>query len=152
MPRCCCDPFRERLVREASLEHAATLWAATKVLMGLRYRKRGGRFTSGVSAMILGIHGIEESSVYQDIFAQGEAKGEGRRARAKRGACRGAGGHRRGPTDIAAPGTKKFGPVSDAVETRIAALDDLDLLNDLLDRILDVSTWNELLLLNMRSR
>ena len=34
----------------------------------------------GVSAMILGIRGIEESSVYQDIFAKGEAKGlsEGR--------------------------------------------------------------------------
>ena len=46
----------ERLVRETtSPEQAATLWAATKVLMGLRYSKEQvAEFTRGVSAMILG--------------------------------------------------------------------------------------------------
>ena len=65
----------ERLVRETNAEQAATLWAATKVLMGLRYPKEQVEaFTKG-AAMILGIRGIEESSVYQDIFAKGEAEG-----------------------------------------------------------------------------
>jgi hypothetical protein len=64
----------ERLVREASADQAAMLWAATKVLMGLRYeREQVEEFIKGVSAMVLGIHVIEESSVYQDIFAKGEA-------------------------------------------------------------------------------
>ena len=67
----------ERLTRESSPEEAATIWAATKVLMGLRYSKEQVEdFTKGISAMILGIRGIEESTVYQDIFAKGEARGE----------------------------------------------------------------------------
>ena len=97
----------ERLVRETSPEQAATLWAATKVLMGLRYPKEQvEEFTREVSAMILGIRGIEESSVYQDIFAKGEAKGEargeageGRRRRCGRG----------GEEDFASPGTQEAG-------------------------------------------
>ena len=71
----------ERLISETSPEQAATIWAATKVLMGLRYSiEQVEEMVRGVSAMILGIRGIEESSVYQDIFAKGEAKGlvEGR--------------------------------------------------------------------------
>jgi len=52
----------ERLIRKASLEQAATLWAASRVLMGLRYaEKQVEEFFEGVSAMILGIRGIEES-------------------------------------------------------------------------------------------
>ena len=74
----------QRLVNEASPERAATLWAATKVLMGLRYPKEQvEEFSKGVSAMILGIRGIEESSVYQDIFSKGEAKGEPRVGRVR---------------------------------------------------------------------
>ena len=42
-------------------------------------------------------------------------------------------------------GQKKLGPSSDTLEARINALSNLDRLNDLLDRILDVSTWDELL-------
>jgi hypothetical protein len=66
----------ERLRHETGPEQAATIWAATRVLMGLRFSKEQvDGFTKGVAAMILGIRGIEESSVYQDIFAKGEAKG-----------------------------------------------------------------------------
>jgi hypothetical protein len=52
----------ERFVREANPDQAAVLWAATKVLMGLRYsEEQVEEFTKGTSAMILGIRGIEES-------------------------------------------------------------------------------------------
>ena len=45
--------------------------------MGLRYsEEKADELTEGVSAMILGIRGIEESSVYQGIFAKGVAVGE----------------------------------------------------------------------------
>jgi hypothetical protein len=124
----------ERFVRETSPEQAVTLWAATKVLMGLRYpNDQVEVFTRAVSAMILGIRGIEESSVYQDIFGQGEAKGrvEGAVAEARKTLLR--------------LGLRKLGPPSDAIEARITALADLDRLNDLLDRILDVATWDQLL-------
>jgi predicted transposase YdaD len=124
----------ERFVREASSEQAATLWAATKVLMGLRYAKEQvEEFTRGVSAMILGIRGIEESSVYQDIFAQGEAQGrvEGALEEARKTLLR--------------QGLKKLGAPSEAIEARITELVDLERLNDLLDHVLDAATWDQLL-------
>src|SRR5205814_2162519 len=62
----------QRLKREADPELMATLWAATKVLMGLNYpEERVEQLTQGVTDMILGIRGIEESSVYQAIHAKG---------------------------------------------------------------------------------
>jgi predicted transposase YdaD len=128
----------ERFVRETSPEQAVTLWAATKVLMGLRYPKEQvDTFTKGVSAMILGIRGIEESSVYQDIFATGEAKGR------DEGRVEGAVDEAR--KTLLRQGRKKLGPPSEAIEARINVLGDLDRLNDLLDRILDVATWDQLL-------
>ena len=87
----------------------------------------------GATAMILGIRGIEESSVYQDIFAKGEAEGR------LKGAIEEAG------ETLFRLGRKKLGPASEAVEAQITALGDLERLNHLLDRILEVSTWDELL-------
>jgi len=116
----------ERLIKEASLEQAATLWAATHMLMGLRYSEQQvAQVFEGVSAMILGIRGIEESSVYQGIIAKGRAA-EGR--------------------DIVLRlGKKKFGEPRPGVQAKIDAIDDLSRLNTLLERILDVSSWDELL-------
>ena len=128
----------ERLVREASPGQAAILWAATEVLMGLRYsEEQVEEFVRGVSAMILGIRGIEESSVYQSIFAKGEAQGrvdgrvEGRVEEARLAILR--------------LGRQKYGEADEGVRSSIDAIDDIDQLNALLDRILNVSSWNELL-------
>jgi predicted transposase YdaD len=87
--------------------------------------------------MILGIRGIEESSVYQDIFAKGEATGEAK------GRVEGAVEEAR--KTMLRQGRRKLGTSSEAVEARITALGDVDRLNDLLDRILEVSSWDELL-------
>ena len=124
----------DRLARETSPEEAATLWNATQILMGLRYSKeKVDSIIKGVSAMLFGIRGIEESSVYQGILKRGEAKGrtEGRVEDAREILLR--------------HGRKKLGPPSEKVEAEITALADLNRLHDLTDRILDVSTWDELL-------
>jgi hypothetical protein len=42
-------------------------------------------------------------------------------------------------------GRKKFGPPDPRIEATVAAIGDLDRLNLLLDRIFDVSSWDELL-------
>ncbi len=77
------EAISERLEAETTSQDQKTiLWAATKMLMGLRYPKeRVEELTRGISDMILGIRGIEESSVYQDIFGRGRAEG---RAEAER--------------------------------------------------------------------
>jgi predicted transposase YdaD len=87
--------------------------------------------------MILGIRGIEESSVDQDIFAQGEAQGEDK-------------GEAKGRVEearlaILRLGRKKYGQPDEDVRSTIDAIDDVDRLNALLVRILDVSSWDELL-------
>ena len=75
----------ERLRNEAAPELKATLWAATEILLGLYHpNERVQELTKEVTTMILGIRGIEESSVYQDIFSKGEAKGRAPRARSRR--------------------------------------------------------------------
>jgi predicted transposase YdaD len=94
----------------------------------------------GISTMILGIRGIEESSVYQDIFAKGEAKGlvdgliAGRIEEARQA--------------VLQVGRKKLDQPDDEIRERIAAIDNVDRLNALLERIFDVSSWDELLSFN----
>jgi predicted transposase YdaD len=124
----------ERLAKETSPEGAATLWNATQILMGLRHsQEKVVSIIEGISAMLFGIRGIEESSVYQGILKKGEAQGiaEGRIEDARESLLR--------------LGSKKLGPPVAKFEAEIAALADLDRLHDLIDRILDVSTWDELL-------
>jgi hypothetical protein len=42
-------------------------------------------------------------------------------------------------------GRKKFGPLPEPLAAELASIDDPDRLTDLTDRILDVSSWTELL-------
>jgi hypothetical protein len=140
----------DRYRREAGPAQAATLWAATKVLLGLRYgTEQVDQLIEGVRAMILGIRGIEESSVYQDIFAKGEAKGKAE-GEAKGKAEGEAKGKAEGRAEEAREallrlGRKKLGPPEERALATIAALSDLERLNGLLERLLDVSSWDELL-------
>jgi hypothetical protein len=123
----------ERLIKEASPDQAATLWNATRILMGLRYEKEQiDAITKGVSAMLFGIHGIEESSVYQDILRKGQKIARDEDARTMRAI-------------LLRHGTKKFGPPGEWIEAEIAAVGNVDRLGDLIDRVVDVSTWEELM-------
>jgi predicted transposase YdaD len=107
-------------------------------MMGLKYPKEQvDELTRGVSAMILGIRGIEESSVYQDIFAKGETEGR-------------AEGRTQGRTEeareaVLTVGRKRLGEPEGGVIAKLTAIDDVDQLNSLLARAVDVSSWDELL-------
>jgi predicted transposase YdaD len=82
---------------------------------------------------ILKIRGIEESSVYQGIFAKGEAKGLAEaEVKARRNI-------------LLRQGRRKWGEPDESVLARIAAIGDLGRLNLLSDRILDATTWDDLL-------
>ncbi len=140
----------ERLRDEAEGELRTTLWAATEVLLGLNHpTERVQELTKEITTMILGIRGIEESSVYQDIFGKGEAKG---RAEGKaEGEAKGrAEGEAEGKVEEArlillSLGRRKLGRPDEQVLARIAAIGDLDRLNALIHRLLDATTWDELL-------
>jgi predicted transposase YdaD len=131
-----------RLEQEASPAQAAMLWNATKVMMGLRHPKEQiEALIEGVSAMLFGINGIEESSIYQDILQKGEARGrvEGE----ARGRVQGLIEEAR--ANLLRLGRRKLGQPAEHVEAELAAIGDLVRLHDLIDRILDATSWDELL-------
>jgi hypothetical protein len=80
---------------------------------------------------ILKIRGIEESSVYQAIYAKGYAEGRAEAAR----------------ESLLREGRKEWGEPDGRVLSQIMAIDDLDRLHDLIDRVFDASasSWDELL-------
>jgi hypothetical protein len=89
----------------------------------------------------MGIREIEELWVYQDIFAKGLAEREARGE---------ATGEAKGHADDAMEALlrlrrRKLGPPGAEVEARIAAVGDLNRLRELLDRVPDVASWDELL-------
>jgi len=93
------------------------------------------------SSMLFGIRGIEESSVYQGILKKGEAKGrdEGRNEGRDEGAVD------KARKILLRQGSKRLGPPDEQISGRIAEVTEQDRLDVLLDRILDVSSWDELL-------
>ena len=102
--------------------------------MGLRYEPaQVAAIIERVHAMLYGIHGIEESTVYQEILRTGEAKGiaQGRASEARE--------------VLLHLGRRRFGPPSADAEARIATMAELDRLHELHDRVLDVASWDELL-------
>lgn len=83
--------------------------------------------------MVLGIRGIEESSVYQAILKKGIAEGFARgRVEGVRQA-------------LIRLGSKKFGPPPEQAIAQIKGVKGLNRLWALIDRLLDVATWDELL-------
>jgi predicted transposase YdaD len=118
----------ERLEQEAPPDDRAKLLTATYVLAGLRVTPEvAGRLFQGVRAM-------KESSTYQAILAEGRTEGrlEGRIEALKNTLLR-LGRHRfRSPPD-------------DAVQAAIQAITDEGRLERMTERLLTVSSWQELL-------
>ena len=123
-----------------------TLWTATAVMMGLRHpREQVRALIEGVRKMIFGIPGIEESSVYQDILAEGRAKGraEGVAEGRAEGVAEGAVDEAR--NTLLRLGRKKLGEPDERLLAQLADLGDLERLKLLLDGLLDAEHWEDLL-------
>jgi predicted transposase YdaD len=118
--------MRERLEGEASYEQSRELWAATLLMMGLRYDN------ALIEQLLKGVQGTEESTTYQLILSRGEAKGEAK------------GEVNEARKIVLRLGRKRFGepdaPVQKALRDR-----SLDPLEVMIDRMLEVESWAELL-------
>ena len=64
------EAMKRRLDTEAAVEEGKELWAATRILMGLRWSP------DFVGQLLRGVHGMKESSTYQEIVQEGYEKGE----------------------------------------------------------------------------
>jgi hypothetical protein len=109
----------ERLTREASPEDAAKLWTAAFVLTGTRLSQEVA------IQLFQGVRAMHESTTYQYILDEGRTD-EARKI-------------------LLRQGRKRFGPATAQVEAAIQALTDLDRLERLSERLLDVTSWQELL-------
>jgi len=105
----------KRLREEADPETAAKLLGATYALMGLRYSKEL------INHLFEGVNAMEESTTYQYLLSKGEKK------------------------VILRQGRKKFGPPDEAAVAALEKIDDTEQLAQLAERLLEVSSWKELL-------
>jgi predicted transposase YdaD len=113
----------ERLEREASPEDRAKLLTATYVLTGLRVTPQAA------GRLFRGVQGMRDSSTYQAILQEGRQEG---RVETLQNMLLRLGRHR-------------FGAPSEAVRAGILAVTDAKQLERLTERLLDVSSWQELL-------
>jgi predicted transposase YdaD len=131
--------MRQRLDREATRGQAGMLWTATYVLMGLTYSDEL------IDRLLEGVQSMKESVTYQKILREGLAKGlvEGRAEGRVEGRVEGlVEGERR---ILRRQGTRRFGKPDTHIEAALDAIADLERLEQLSDRVLEVKTWDELL-------
>jgi predicted transposase YdaD len=110
--------MRERLSQEQP-RRAGDLWAVSFVLLGLRYSKPFARL------LFREVLGMKESVTYQAIVEEGHLLGVRQ--------------------VLLRQGQKLFGPIDDATEKALNAIDDVRKLDKLSERILEVDSWQELL-------
>jgi predicted transposase YdaD len=113
----------ERIEREASRDEAAVLWMATSMLLGLTHPKES------LKTFLQGIGHMKESAMYELILEEGLEKGKIEEARQV----------------VRRLGERRLGPMSPAIQARIEAISDLGRLHSLQDRVLEVSSWDELM-------
>src|SRR5439155_14651641 len=116
--------MRERLRRA---ERARELWAATYVLLGLRYAP------DVAEALLRGIVTMEESTTYQAILARG--RDEGRLEGRLEGAVEEA------QNFLLHLGQKHLGPADAATTTAVRAIADVQRLEQLGERLDQVQSW-----------
>jgi predicted transposase YdaD len=119
--------LRERIEAEAPAEQAPILLTAAYVLMGLRFsHERAVELFQGVRKM-------RDSTTYQAILDEGRAEGlsEGRADEARKLLLR--------------LGRKHLGEPGTTIEAAVRAINDLDRLELLAERITEVADWQELL-------
>jgi hypothetical protein len=109
----------QRLRNETTPDEAGVLWTAADVLMGLRYPR------SLIEQLLRGIHTMKDSVTYQAIVEEGVVKAR--------------------QEDLLRLGRKRFGSSSESIEMSLRAITDPDRLARLVDRLLDATTWQELL-------
>jgi predicted transposase YdaD len=116
--------MKRRLDREATPRLAKELWSATYILMGLRYDQ------ALIQAVLKGVGKMKESVTYQAILEEGKTEGSVQEARKM----------------ILLQGRSRFKqPASPQVVAALEAITEASRLEELGVRLLQVSSWQELL-------
>ena len=119
------EAMRRRLDTEVKAEEAKELWTATRLMMGLRWSPEL------VGKLLRGVHGMKESSTYQEIVQETMKKGRSAEALAY----------------LLRRGEKVFGAPNTATLRILEAITDPSQLEALTDRVIDgrAGSWDSLL-------
>jgi len=120
------ERMKDRLRRHGRQSQAKDLWTATYILLGMRYDRAFAKH------LLRGVMAMEESTTYQAILEEGAVRGLRK--------------------TLLRLGHKRFQGSPAAVKTAIAAITDEARLDELLDRLLDAASWEELLNLPQPAR
>jgi hypothetical protein len=115
--------MKARIEAEATPEQAGKLWTATNVLMGLQFPD------SFIHPLLRGVRDMQDSSTYRAIVAEGEVIGRFNEARRL----------------LLRLGHRKFGTPDASSAAAIAAINDLDRIERMSDRLFDAVDWDDLL-------
>jgi hypothetical protein len=118
--------MEERIAAEASPAEAAALWTATYLLLGLRYP------LDFAARLLRSVRDMKESTTYQAILAEGAASARAEAVEKMREV-------------LLVLGTQRFGEPTPAARKRIEALDNLDHLKRVVEQVMAVESWEELL-------
>jgi hypothetical protein len=117
----------DRIDAEATPEVAGEIWTSTFILMGLRYS------AEQTEAVLKGVLSMKESVTLHAVLEQGRAEGQeiGRRKEA---------------VDLLLKlGHKRLGPADSRTVARIEGIADLARIEQLLEYVFDVASWDELI-------
>ncbi len=132
--------MRARIEAEATGEtEEGELWTATNIFMGLRYDK------TFRNQMRRGIYQIRESNAYQQILREGRAEGRAEGLTQGRTEGQVEGALREARRILLRQGMRRLGVAPPAIEARVRDIGSLTVLEELLDRVLDVEAWDGLL-------
>jgi predicted transposase YdaD len=119
--------MESRIEAETSETEAGDLWTATYILMGLRYPK-------ALNAQLLqGVRRMKESVTYQAILEEGIEKGQE------------SGALNEGRRMLLLAGARRLGTPSVEVTETVERIRSRERLEQLVQRVFDVETWEELL-------
>jgi predicted transposase YdaD len=120
--------MQERLREPKAQRLAPDLWAATFVLLGLRYDEEFAQ------TLLRGVLAMKESTTYQAILAEGRAEG---RAEGEAKAMR---------RVLLMLGEQRFGAPADAASrAAVEAIGEVERLEDLVKQVSQAASWQELL-------
>jgi predicted transposase YdaD len=121
------ERMEQRLCGRGKRKQAPAVWAAAYILLGLRYS------AELVAQLFRGVVSMKESSTYQAILQEGEARGEAR------------GAVRELRKTIRLVGDDAFGPPDAKTAAALDRIEDLARLEEMAKRLRTAGSWQELL-------
>ncbi len=141
------EAMSKRVSSETPQAEQGALWASTYLLLGLRMKP------NEAAELLRSISAMRESTTYQAILEEGRQEGrqEGLQKGLQTGLLQGMevgqleGSAREARRILLRTGRRRLGEPTRDVTSAIDAIDDVDVLEDAIDRIPDVANWKELI-------